>query len=69
LESKLTFCAISWPPAAMHGARFGLTGSEALFPFRRDLIRAIAPKAALMDAGVAWLMDRLEQAAQIALPQ
>ena len=50
---------------AMHSARFGVTFSEAPFPMTRDHIRAIVPKAALMDLGVAWLMDMLEQSAEI----
>jgi DNA-binding transcriptional LysR family regulator len=49
---------------AMHSGRFGLTASEAPFPLSRDHIRAIVPKVALMDAGVAWLMDMLEQSAR-----
>ena len=40
---------------ATHAARFGLTSTEAPFPLRRYPIRAVATKAALMDAGVAWL--------------
>ncbi len=50
---------------AMQGERFGLTASEAPFSMRRDHIRAIVPKVALMDAGIAWLMDMLEQSARI----
>lgn len=40
-----------------HGARFGLIAAE--LPLKRtyDPIQAITTKAALMDAGVAWLME------------
>lgn len=50
--------------AATHAARFGLTSMDAPWPMRRDQIRAVAPKVAMMDAGVAWLFDLLDQAAQ-----
>jgi DNA-binding transcriptional LysR family regulator len=47
---------------ALHGARFGLAAAEAPFPSRRDTIRAVATRAACMDAGVAWLLDLLHRA-------
>lgn len=42
-----------------HAARFGLTAAP--LPFRRkaDVVQAVTTKAALMDAGVAWLMGVL----------
>jgi len=40
---------------AMHAARFNIVSTKAPLPPRRDRIRAIVSKAALMDAGVAWL--------------
>ena len=42
-----------------HAARFGLVSVE--LPLRRkpDLIQAIATKAAMMDAGIAWLMGAI----------
>jgi DNA-binding transcriptional LysR family regulator len=49
---------------ATHAKRFGLTSREAPLPRGRDKIRAIATKAALMDAGVAWLFDLLRHAQQ-----
>jgi DNA-binding transcriptional LysR family regulator len=52
---------------AMHAARFGVTGVEAPLPLRRFQIRAIAPKVAMMDAGLAWLFDLLGGAAQAAI--
>ena len=44
---------------AMHALRFDVASLEAPLPLHRFRIRAIAPKAALMDAGVAWLFDLL----------
>ena len=44
---------------AMHAPRFDVASVEAPLPLQRFWIRAIAPKAALMDAGVAWLFDLL----------
>ena len=45
--------------AAMHAARFGVTSSEAPLPLSLFRIRAIAPRVAMMDAGLAWLFDAL----------
>jgi DNA-binding transcriptional LysR family regulator len=50
---------------AVHGARFGVVWTQAPLPLPRSQIRAIAPKAAMMDAGVAWLFDALKGASQI----
>ena len=44
---------------AMHGAHFGLIGTPAPFPMRQFQWRAIAPKVAMMDAGVEWLYGLL----------
>ena len=44
---------------AMHGARFGVTASEAPLPLPRFRLNAVASKAAMMDAGLAWLFDVL----------
>jgi DNA-binding transcriptional LysR family regulator len=52
---------------AMHAQRFGVVALEAPLPLDRFRLHAIAPKAAMMDAGLAWLFDvlgRAEQAAQ-----
>jgi DNA-binding transcriptional LysR family regulator len=43
----------------MHAQRFGLASVETPLLLNRSRIRAIASKAALMDAGVAWLFDML----------
>jgi DNA-binding transcriptional LysR family regulator len=47
---------------ARHAACFGVVGVEAPLPLPRSEIRAITTKAAMMDAGVAWLFDTLEGA-------
>ena len=44
---------------AMHGRRFGVVGTEAPLTLPRFQLSAIAPKVALMDAGLAWLFDLL----------
>ena len=49
---------------AMHAARYGLTSSELPLPARRDQICAVAPKSAMMDAGVAWLFGVLHGAGE-----
>jgi DNA-binding transcriptional LysR family regulator len=46
-----------------HGARFGLVGIESPLPMRSFQLRAIAPKVALMDAGVEWLFGLLDTSA------
>jgi DNA-binding transcriptional LysR family regulator len=45
---------------AMHGPRFGVVGTEAPIALPSDPIHAVASRAALMDAGVAWLSDVLQ---------
>jgi hypothetical protein len=47
----------------MHGPRFGVTGVAPPLPMRSFPLRAIAPKVAMMDAGIAWLCAELEAAA------
>jgi DNA-binding transcriptional LysR family regulator len=42
-----------------HAQRFGLLTTEPPMPLPRFAIRAVAPNVALMDAGVAWLLDTL----------
>jgi DNA-binding transcriptional LysR family regulator len=51
---------------AMHGPRFGVTSVKPPLPLRSFPLRAIAPKVAMMDAGVAWLFAQLEAAARVA---
>jgi len=45
--------------AAMHGARFGVVSAPAPLRLPHFHIRAIASKAAMMDAGLAWLFATL----------
>lgn len=49
---------------AVHAARFGLVSVESPLPPRRDPIRAIVSKTAMMDAGVAWLFGLLHRTMQ-----
>jgi DNA-binding transcriptional LysR family regulator len=44
---------------AMQGRRFGVVAVEAPLPLPLFRLNAVVPKAALMDDGVAWLLDRL----------
>ncbi|MBR1277414.1 LysR family transcriptional regulator [Bradyrhizobium sp. AUGA SZCCT0283] len=43
-----------------HGVRFGLVGIDPPLPMRSFQLRAIAPKVAMMDAGVEWLFGLLD---------
>ena len=45
--------------AAMHAPRFGVVTVEAPLPLGRFRLNAIAPKAAMMDAGLAWFFSVL----------
>ena len=47
---------------AMHAARFGVAVREVPLRVRTFSIRAVVPKAALMDAGLAWLFEELRAA-------
>jgi DNA-binding transcriptional LysR family regulator len=55
--------------AAMHGARFGVVSREAPLALPRFAIRAIAPKAAMMDTGLAWLFQAVEHAIRPSPPR
>jgi DNA-binding transcriptional LysR family regulator len=46
---------------ATHAARFGVVTSELPLSYPHSIVRAVATKAAMMDAGIAWLVDTLEQ--------
>jgi DNA-binding transcriptional LysR family regulator len=48
--------------AAMYVPRFDVVTVEAPLPFGRFRLTAIAPKAAMMDAGVAWFFNVLAEA-------
>ncbi len=45
----------------MHGKRFDVRSVEPPLPLRSFQLRCIAPKAAMMDAGLAWCFDALEK--------
>ncbi len=45
--------------AAMHAARFGICSLDAPLPLPGFRVNAVAPKVAMMDAGLAWLFDLL----------
>jgi DNA-binding transcriptional LysR family regulator len=47
---------------AMHAARFGVVAREMPLRLRKYSIRAVVPKVALMDEGLAWLFDELRAA-------
>jgi DNA-binding transcriptional LysR family regulator len=49
----------------MHAARLGVTSRETPLPLPSFQIRAVAPKVAMMDAGIAWLFEQLQEAAQV----
>jgi DNA-binding transcriptional LysR family regulator len=49
---------------AVHGAHFAVASAEIPLPPRHDMIYAAASNAAMMDAGVAWLMDLVVRAGQ-----
>jgi DNA-binding transcriptional LysR family regulator len=44
---------------AMHAARFGVLGLDAPLPLINSRNNAVVPKVAMMDAGLAWLFDRI----------
>lgn len=47
---------------ARYGARHGVVAIDAPLPLRRFRIHIVAPKVALTDAGIAWLVKLLEHA-------
>jgi DNA-binding transcriptional LysR family regulator len=56
-------CALPARLATLHAGRFGLVVAEAPIPLGRFRLNVIAPAVALMDAGVAWFVARLMEAA------
>jgi DNA-binding transcriptional LysR family regulator len=48
---------------AMHAARFGVVSREVPLRLRKYAMRAVATRAAMMDAGLAWLFAALQEAA------
>jgi len=55
-------CALPRRLVALHASRFGIVGRESPTPLPRFRLNAVAPKVAMMDAGVAWLFERLCEA-------
>lgn len=53
---------------AMHAARFGVESTQAPLPLPLFQIRAIVPKVAMMDAGLAWLFEAMREAVQVERP-
>jgi DNA-binding transcriptional LysR family regulator len=51
--------------AAMHAKRFGILGLDPPLPLPGFRVNAIAPKVALMDAGLAWLFGLLAASDQV----
>jgi DNA-binding transcriptional LysR family regulator len=47
---------------AMHADRFGILGVDAPLPLPRFRLNAVAPKVAMMDGGLTWLVDVLTKA-------
>lgn len=46
-------------------ARFGLASVAAPIPLVTSPLRAVVPQVALMDTGLAWLLERVERAAEV----
>ena len=63
IESEL-IAALPRQLVRRHAKRFDIATTEAPLLVRRDPIRAVTTKAALMDDGVAWLFDVLESMCQ-----
>ena len=53
--------------AKKHAARFKVNLMEPPFPMLSSALRAVAPEVATHDAGLAWLLARLEKAAKSAI--
>jgi len=60
-ESDL-ICAVPRRFAAAHAARFGVVAIEAPLPLGQFRMNIVAPKVAMMDAGLAWLVGLLQAA-------
>jgi DNA-binding transcriptional LysR family regulator len=55
--------------ARMHAARFGIVALDAPLPLPGFRVNAIAPKVAMMDAGLAWLVDLLGRVSRSTRPR
>jgi DNA-binding transcriptional LysR family regulator len=56
-------CALPRKFVAIYGEQFGVKTADMPFPLPRYRIRAIVPKVALMDTGLAWLYGVLQDVA------
>lgn len=56
-------CAVPRRFARMHAGKFGIEVREAPVPLESFQLHAIAPQVALMDAGLAWLLDEISACA------
>ncbi|TCS09227.1 LysR family transcriptional regulator [Rhizobium sp. BK418] len=52
--------------AALYASRFGLVTVDAPLPLPRFRLNAVAPRAAMMDAGLSWLFQMLLSACDVA---
>ena len=50
----------------VHGARFGVAALEPPLPLGATRVRAVATRAAMTDAGVAWLVELIQREAPAA---
>lgn len=57
-------CALPRRLVAMHANRFAIVARESPVPLPRFSINAVAPKAALADAGLAWVFGALAKVQQ-----
>lgn len=55
-------CALPRRFVGLHGGRFDVVAVEPPMPLGRFRLNAVVQEVALMDAGVAWLLERLAQA-------
>ena len=51
------------PLVRVHGERFGVAAIEPPLPFGATRVRVVATRAAMTDAGVAWLMELIQREA------
>jgi DNA-binding transcriptional LysR family regulator len=49
----------------IHAHRFGVATTELPLSYPHSTVRAVATKAAMMDGGIAWLVDTLERVSQL----
>src|SRR5262245_19692349 len=64
-ETDLVFAAAE-TPLRLQAKRFGLVIVPAPLPIQSDDIMAIAPRSALADVGVAWLIEEVARAIELA---